>query len=369
MKKKYQVFVSSTYTDLRDDRQVAVETILKAGDIPAGMELFAASDESQMDVIKRWIDESDIYMLILGGRYGSIEPKSGKSYIQLEYEYAIERSIPFFAIVMSESLLEKRVKEYGTSYIETNHSELYKNFKDKVLKKMCKFYDDPKDIKLAIFETLTDYHNRYQLTGWISGKEFNLDTYISETQRLREENKVLKSEISLFEKKEKEDKNKNLTFSPDFIEERIGRLLNLLNYESIDSPVGWEEGEEPNCANYEVINNSEHFQAYFVYNSKEREEFNILEFIFIDDNSQEINLTSLLSQIRLLIEEIPQESCMTFIFKIISERISNDLMEECYSKFDYILDKSSRNGEAIKLQIWDNKIINQKEQENGLCFI
>src|ERR1043165_8449466 len=94
--KKLRVFVSSTYTDLREERQAAVEAILMAGHIPAGMELFAAGDESQMNVIRRWIDESDIYMLILGGRYGSVEPNSGKSYIHLEYEYAVERNKPVF---------------------------------------------------------------------------------------------------------------------------------------------------------------------------------------------------------------------------------------------------------------------------------
>ena len=55
MDKKLQVFVSSTYTDLILERQAAVEAILTAGHIPAGMELFAAGDESQMEVIQRWI--------------------------------------------------------------------------------------------------------------------------------------------------------------------------------------------------------------------------------------------------------------------------------------------------------------------------
>src|SRR5262245_57179350 len=80
-KKKLQVFVASTYKDLRVERQAAVEAILTAGHIPAGMELFTAGDESQMEVIKRWIEESDVFLLILGGRYGSLEPQSGKSYI------------------------------------------------------------------------------------------------------------------------------------------------------------------------------------------------------------------------------------------------------------------------------------------------
>ena len=61
--KKLQIFVSSTYTDLIEERQAAVEAILSAGHIPAGMELFSAGYESQMTVIDRWIDESDVYLL------------------------------------------------------------------------------------------------------------------------------------------------------------------------------------------------------------------------------------------------------------------------------------------------------------------
>ena len=49
---KFQIFVSSTYIDLTDERQAAVEAILKAGHIPAGMELFTAGDESQLTTIK-----------------------------------------------------------------------------------------------------------------------------------------------------------------------------------------------------------------------------------------------------------------------------------------------------------------------------
>src|SRR5215471_10094628 len=105
IRKRLQVFVSSTFEDLKQERQAAVEAILSAGHIPAGMELFAAGDQSQMDVIKQWIDESDVYLLILGGRYGSVERKTGKSYIQLEYEYALGKGKPISACVIEETAL------------------------------------------------------------------------------------------------------------------------------------------------------------------------------------------------------------------------------------------------------------------------
>ena len=45
--KKLQVFISSTYIDLKNERQAAVEAVLDAGHIPAGMELFKAGNETQ----------------------------------------------------------------------------------------------------------------------------------------------------------------------------------------------------------------------------------------------------------------------------------------------------------------------------------
>ena len=109
-RRRLQVFVSSTFKDLIPERQAAVEAILAAGHIPAGMELFTSGDESQMDVIRQWIDESDVYMLILGGRYGSVEKKSKKSYTQLEFEYAVGKGTPLFSCVVSPEAQEARIK-------------------------------------------------------------------------------------------------------------------------------------------------------------------------------------------------------------------------------------------------------------------
>ena len=88
--RKLQVFVSSTYSDLVDVRLAAMEAILAAGHIPAAMEQFSPGDETAWEKIKRWIRQSDGYLLILGGRYGSREPLSGRGYVELEYDYALE---------------------------------------------------------------------------------------------------------------------------------------------------------------------------------------------------------------------------------------------------------------------------------------
>ena len=194
-KKKLQVFVSSTYTDLRDERQAAVEAILTAGHIPAGMELFAAGDESQMNVIKRWIDESDVYLLILGGRYGSLEAKSKKSYIHLEYEYALAQGKPLFAVVIDEKHAKERVKTHplGTDVIETDNPQKLKKFRSLVTSKMVKFWSDHKDIRLAIVETLGELSRREDLKGWIPGDE---SVSTAEVARLVNENAALRKQLA-----------------------------------------------------------------------------------------------------------------------------------------------------------------------------
>jgi hypothetical protein len=173
-KKRLQVFVSSTFSDLKEERQAAVEAILSAGHIPAGMELFAAGDESQMDVIKQWIDESDVYLLILGGRYGSIEPKTGKSYTPLEYEYAIELGKPLFACVVNEASAEQRVKVRGTSVIERENPRELKKFHTEVLARVVKFWNDSKDIKIAVSEKLSEFARREDLVGWVRPNNVNV---------------------------------------------------------------------------------------------------------------------------------------------------------------------------------------------------
>lgn len=196
MNKKLQVFVSSTYTDLKEERQAAVEAILDAGHIPAGMELFKAGNESQLKTIYKWIDESDVYMLILGGRYGSVEAKSGKSYTQLEYEYALSKNIPVFAVVLSDSFTTQKITLLGLkNIIEQDSPEKYKTFKSLVMSKIIREVDDCKDIKIAVHSTLNEFINDYDLVGWVR----NNNVLLEENNSLKLRIQKLQEQISNIE--------------------------------------------------------------------------------------------------------------------------------------------------------------------------
>lgn len=194
MKKKLQVFVSSTYEDMLAERQATVEAILKAGHIPAGMELFNAGDKTQLEIIKRWIEDSDIFVLILGGRYGTLEPKTKKSYVELEYRYAKKLKKPHFAIVIKEEALLEKIKKCGSKFQEQVNIAQYNAFRRLVLNKMSHFYKDVNDIQLLIFQNIRQYENA-NLSGWVSGKE------VQETEKVLKENIALRKSYDTIQNK------------------------------------------------------------------------------------------------------------------------------------------------------------------------
>jgi hypothetical protein len=227
MKKKLQIFISSTFSDLQVERQSAVEAVLRAGHIPAGMELFSAGNESQLEIIKRWIDESDVYMLILGGRYGSIESKSGLSYTEIEYNYALEKGKPVFAIVVSEDLLQEKVKKFGTEVIERKAVDKYDKFKENVLSKICRFFNDNTEIKLSVFESLLDIQARFQLQGWVRAEEIpDLSILLQQIADLKKENDSFRKQAAIKEK----------TNAPSFGALSFEDLSQLLSHKIVKIP-------------------------------------------------------------------------------------------------------------------------------------
>lgn len=165
MKKKYQVFISSTYVDLQAERQKVLKTILEMDCIPAGMELFPATDESQFEFIKKVIDDCDYYLLIIGGRYGSIS-SSGLSFTEMEYDYAISKKIKVVA------LLHKSPKNIpmGKSEHHPKIQKKLKQFRDKVKKnRLVKFWESIDELPGLVALGLSKTIATFPAVGWVRG--------------------------------------------------------------------------------------------------------------------------------------------------------------------------------------------------------
>ncbi|WP_138433588.1 DUF4062 domain-containing protein [Winogradskyella algicola] len=162
MDKRYQVFVSSTYKDLITERIEVIQALLELDCIPSGMEYFPAADETQWDFIKKLIDESDYYIVIIAGKYGSVDD-NGVSYTQKEYEYAVSKNIPTIAFLHNDvdSLQSSKTEK------EKDAREKLEAFKDLVKRKLCKFWSSPQELGAVVSRSISQAKKNYPRTGWV----------------------------------------------------------------------------------------------------------------------------------------------------------------------------------------------------------
>lgn len=108
LNRKYQVFISSTFSDLKDHRTAAILGIVKARHMPIALENYPPDGEAKIKVIHEAIAECQFYVIILGCRYGTVPAgqKAGeeKSYVEIELDYAQRQGLKVLAFVMDMNL-------------------------------------------------------------------------------------------------------------------------------------------------------------------------------------------------------------------------------------------------------------------------
>lgn len=171
MDKRYQVFLSSTYEDLRKERAEVILALLELDCIPSGMELFPAADESTWDIIKRSIDECDYYILVIGAKYGSISPEN-ISWTEREFRYATEIGKPRLAFIHGEP---GKIISEKTEQTDEGKKKL-KEFKAFVEReRICKYWKNPGDLGGVVSRSMIRLMKTIPAVGWIRGDESNDD--------------------------------------------------------------------------------------------------------------------------------------------------------------------------------------------------
>lgn len=197
MEKRYQVFVSSTYTDLKDERQSVTQTLMEMDCIPAGMELFPAADDEQWEFIKRVIDDCDYYILILGGRYGSLTD-SGISYTEQEYDYAISVGLKVLAFVHGSP----DEISFGKSDVDPELRKKLDTFRTKVISnRLVKFWENPAELPGMVALSLSKTIKLYPAVGWVRAHNIANDEILGDLNALRKENDKLKNTVEQLSEK------------------------------------------------------------------------------------------------------------------------------------------------------------------------
>jgi hypothetical protein len=189
--KKYQIFISSTYTDLIDARDKVISSILSMYHFPIGMEMFSADDDEQWEVIKETIDQSDYYVLILGQRYGSLAT-DGRSFTEKEYDYAKSIGVPVLSFI--------RDPEVPTIPSEREQEqEKIKQLERFILKakgnKMCDFWKNTDELAHKVSLALPKAFKRHPRIGWARADKIASPEIMEEMATLSKENRTQRDEL------------------------------------------------------------------------------------------------------------------------------------------------------------------------------
>lgn len=148
--------------------------------IPIGMEMFSAADEEQWVLVKKHIDDSDFYVLVIGHRYGSIiedGPDAGISYTEKEYNYAVSKGVPVLAFFIDDDVPVK------PRFVETENAEKLKRFKERVRTgREVVWWKSPEELVLKVSQSLALQINQNKRPGWIRAKssEDSITTIINQ---------------------------------------------------------------------------------------------------------------------------------------------------------------------------------------------
>jgi len=190
MEKRYQVFISSTYSDLIEERKEIMQVLLEQDAIPAGMELFPAADQDQWTLIKKVIDASDYYVIVVAGRYGSMGP-DGISYTEMEFRYAKDTGKPIIGFIHQEP--GKIAADFSEQTPE-GRAKL-EEFKKLVKSKPCRFYTTPDGLGSAVGRSLTALIKSTPAIGWVRGDEVPEEGATKEILALRHRVEELQEQL------------------------------------------------------------------------------------------------------------------------------------------------------------------------------
>jgi hypothetical protein len=191
MDKRYQVFISSTYADLKEERRAVSQAVMQLNCFPAGMELFPAADEEQLAFIKRVIDDCDYYLLIIGGRYGSVD-ETGVSYTEQEYDYAVSRGLRVIA------LLHENPGEISLAKSEQEPAgrEKLQKFRDKVSRgRLVKYWQSSTELPALVVLNLSHATSAYPAVGWVRADRASNAEVLGEINELRKQNADLQVQV------------------------------------------------------------------------------------------------------------------------------------------------------------------------------
>lgn len=244
MSKKYQVFVSSTHEDLKDEREQVIKAVLEMGHIPVGMEMFSAADEEQWKIIARQIDDIDYYAVIVAHRYGSVTPE-GVGYTEKEFDYAVSKGVPILGFVIDDAAPWPKNKQEK----EVKGQKKLVDFKKKIKGRLIQCWKNKEELHGKFSISLMKAITANPRIGWVRANEVAGPEVTKELTRLSSENATLRGELEVIKRAGEGHQ--------DDVRSVIKVLSNNLRMIKVRKTEKWEEASSHKCSLADIF----HFSA------------------------------------------------------------------------------------------------------------
>jgi hypothetical protein len=143
-------FISSTYVDMMQHRDSVIRKLQSKSGIINAQEFFGSRNSQPLETCLEEVEQSQVFLLFIGPRYGSTDHESGKSFVEREYEKATELRIPKFAYIIDDEY------EYPIKYVSTGkEAESLAAFKARVRDELTvSTFTTPDDLASKVYEDL-----------------------------------------------------------------------------------------------------------------------------------------------------------------------------------------------------------------------
>ena len=147
------VMLSSTTRDLPRHREQVMSACLQQNLFPKMMEHLPASDANAIRASMRMVDEADVYVGVIGFRYGYVPKKHKVSVTEMEYQRAGKRGIPRLMFLMSEDHA-LRAADVETGFGAAKVREFRQRIAEE---RIIASFSSPEDLRAQVVQALSEF--------------------------------------------------------------------------------------------------------------------------------------------------------------------------------------------------------------------
>ncbi len=164
MQRLFTTFVSSTFLDLRAERERLVRVLLGRQCVPLGMEFFPSVGTSQWPIILESLEAADFCVFVVAGRYGTISDEAGISWTHREFREAVAMGKPLIGLLHGAPETLSMDRSEGTPEGRSLLAAFRREVEEHTV---CRYFNTDADLVDALTMSIAALRESGKIQGWV----------------------------------------------------------------------------------------------------------------------------------------------------------------------------------------------------------